>query len=164
PEPISEPSRNDSQLSSQDSDPRVLLRCPPQELTGEWTPEKWDYWLQEARENSNLAQDELALARQGMMTGDCNGDAVFMTGVDSKHLQTTFQALAAKLQQQFLKADVSLQVDSSVMQDENKTPELRQRQRVLQATSVAETMLLESPVMQYLSARGEGKMGKVKLI
>jgi DNA polymerase-3 subunit gamma/tau len=49
------------------------------------------------------------------------------------------------------------------MQDENKTPELRQRQRILQATSVAETMLLESPVMQYLSARGEGKMGKVKL-
>ena len=131
---------------------------------GEWTPEKWDYWLQEAREDGNLAQDELALARQGMMTGSCNGEAIFVTGVDSKHLQATFQELATKLQQQFPEADISLQVDNSVMQDENKTPERRQRQRVEQATSVAETMLLESPVMQYLLSRGEGKMGKVKLI
>lgn len=164
PEPIAEPIRNNSQLISQFDDPRTLLRCPVQELTGEWTPEKWDYWLQEAREAGNLAQDELALARQGMMTGGCNGNAIFVTGVDSKHLQATFQELATKLQQQFPEADISLQVDSSVMQDENKTPERRQRQRVAQATSVAETMLLESPVMQYLLTRGEGKMGKVKLL
>ncbi|GAF60001.1 DNA polymerase III subunits gamma and tau [Psychrobacter sp. JCM 18902] len=45
-----------------------MLRCSPQELLGEWTPEKWDYWLQTAREAEILAQDELALARQGMMT------------------------------------------------------------------------------------------------
>ena len=163
-EPVSEPSRNDSQLISKVDDPRTLLRCPPEELTGDWTPEKWDYWLQEAREEGNLAQDELALARQGMMTGSCNGKAIFVTGVDSKHMQATFQELSAKLQQQFPQADISLQVDSSVMQDENKTPERRQRQRVAQATSVAETMLLESPVMQYLLTRGEGKMGKVKLL
>ncbi len=164
PEPVSEPGRNDFQLVSKLNDPRTLLRCPPQELTGDWTPEKWDYWLQEAREEGSLAQDELALARQGMMTGSCNGKAIFVTGVDSTHMQATFQELAAKLQQQFPQADISLQVDRSVMQDEDKTPERRQRQRVAQATSVAETMLLESPVMQYLLTRGEGKMGKVKLI
>ncbi len=164
PEPVSELGRNDSQLVSKLNDPRTLLRCPPQELTGDWTPEKWDYWLQEAREEGSLAQDELALARQGMMTGSCNGKAIFVTGVDSTHMQATFQELAAKLQQQFPQADISLQVDRSVMQDEDKTPERRQRQRVAQATSVAETMLLESPVMQYLLTRGEGKMGKVKLI
>ena len=140
-----------------------MLRCPPQELTGEWTPDKWDYWLQTAREEGSLAEDERALARQGMMIGSCNGKATFITSVDSKHLQATFQQLAAKLQQQFEQADIDLQIDGSVMQADNKTPERRQQLRLEQATSVAESMLLESPVMQHLISRGEGKMGKVKL-
>ena len=162
-EPIAEPSGNDSQLIQQTDDPRILLRCSPQQMTGEWTPGKWDYWLQTAREDDMLAQDELALARQGMMTGVCNGKAVFITSVDSKHLQATFQQLAEKLQQQFTQAEISLQIDSSVMTADDKTPERRQRQRLVQATAVAESRLFNSPVMQYLTDRREGKMGKVQL-
>ena len=83
-------------------DPRTLLRCSPQELLGEWTPEKWDYWLQTARETEILAQDELAL---GSSRHDSRAYVMvrqlFITSVDSRHLQTTFQQLAAKLQQQF---------------------------------------------------------------
>ncbi|MGE6440071.1 hypothetical protein ACQKC9_00730 [Psychrobacter sp. NPDC078409] len=140
-----------------------MLRCPPQELTGEWNPEKWDYWLQTAREGEVLAQDELALARQGTMTGQCNGKATFLTSVDSKHLQVTFQQLAVKLQQQFTQADIDLKIDSSIMQTEDKTPERRQKKRLEQAKTVAETKLLKTPVMQYLTERGEGRMGKVQL-
>ncbi len=140
-----------------------MLRCLPQELLGEWTPEKWDYWLQTAREAEILAQDELALARQGMMTGLCDGKAIFITSVDSRHLQTTFQQLAAKLQQQFTQAEIDLQIDGSVMQAEDKTPERRQQKRLVQAKTVAEARLLATPVMQYLNERGEGKMGKVQL-
>ncbi|MGO3896896.1 MAG: DNA polymerase III subunit gamma/tau, partial [Psychrobacter sp.] len=153
---------NDSQLTMTADDPRTLLRCPPQELTGEWTPDKWDYWLQTAREAESLAQDELALARQGMMTGLCNGKSTFVTSVDSRHLQATFQHLAAKLQQQFEQAEIDLKIDSSV-QAEDKTPERRQQKRMVQAKSLAETKLLNTPVMQYLLERGEGKMGKVQL-
>lgn len=157
-------SQDNAQPITNIDDPRKLLYCPPQELTGEWTPEKWDYWLQTARASNSLASDQLALARQGMMTGQCNGESTFVTGVDSRHLQSTFQELAAKLQSEFPQAKIDLQVDSSVMQDENKTPERRQYQRTLQATALAESMLLESPVMQYLSERNEGKMGKIKLV
>ena len=132
-------------------------------MTGEWSPEKWDYWLQTAREADVLAQDELALARQGMMTGLCDGKAVFVTGVDSRHLQTTFQQLAAKLQQQFTQAEIDLKIDGSVMNAEDKTPERRQQKRLVQAKTVAESKLLNTPVMQYLTERGEGKMGKVQL-
>ncbi len=163
PEPVIEPSANNSQLTAQVDDPRTLLRCAPQELTGEWTPEKWDYWLQCAREAGSLATDELALARQGMMTGHCNAKAVFVTAVDSKHLQATFQQLAAKLQEQFTQADISLQIDSSIMQADDKTPERRQQKRLIEARTVAESRLLNTPVMQYLTERGEGKMGKVQL-
>lgn len=144
-------------------DPRTLLRCPEQVLTGEWTPEKWDYWLQTAREENSLAEDERALARQGMMTGLCNGESTFITNVDSKHLQATFEQLSAKLQQQFTQAEISLQIDKNVSENKDKTPESRQKMRLEQATLVAQTLLLESPVMQYLSHRNEGKMGKVKL-
>ncbi|MGP9636800.1 DNA polymerase III subunit gamma/tau, partial [Psychrobacter sp. AOP3-A1-26] len=162
-EPVVEPDENDSQLISQPDDPRTLLRCAPQELVGEWTPEKWDYWLQTAREAGSLASDELALARQGMMTGNCNGQAIFVTAVDSKHLQATFEQLAATLQEQFTQADISLQIDGSVMQAEDKTPERRQKKRLEQAKTMAESKLLNTPVMQYLTERGEGRMGNVQL-
>ena len=148
---------------SEFDDPRTLLRCAPQELIGEWNPEKWDYWLQTAREAEVLAQDELALARQGTMIGLCNGKSTFVTSVDSKHLQVTFQQLAEKLQQQFTQADIDLKIDSSVMQTDDKTPERRQQTRLAQAKTVAETKLLNTAVMQYLTERGEGKMGKVQL-
>ena len=140
-----------------------MLRCPAQELIGEWTPEKWDYWLQTAREVDILAPDELALARQGMMTGLCDGKAVFVTSVDSRHLQATFQQLAAKLKQQFTQANIDLKIDGSIMIAENKTPERRQQKRLVQATALAESKLLSTPVMQYLTERGEGRMGKVHL-
>lgn len=163
PEPVVEPKSRAAQLTAQTEDPRTLLLCPKQDLTGEWTPEKWDYWLQTARESEVLAEDERALARQGRMTGFCNGKAIFITNVDSKHLQATFEQLSVKLQQQFLQADISLQIEKSGSENRDQTPESRQQMRVEQATLAAQALLLASPVMQYLSDRGEGKMGKVKL-
>ena len=139
------------------------MRCAPQELFGEWTPEKWDYWLQTAREEDILASDELALARQGMMTGLCDGPSAFVTSIDSKHLQATFQQLAATLKQQFTQADISLEIDDSAQKTADKTPESRQKLRLEQAAQSAQELLLASPVMRYLTERGEGKMGKVKL-
>ena len=146
-----------------DADPRILLRCEAQELTGEWSAEKWDYWLQTAREDDILASDELALARQGMMKGQCDGSSTFVTSVDSKHLQKTFQQLAEKLKQQFNQADISLKIDNSVGQAGDKTPESRQKLRLDQATQAAQQLLSDSPVMQYLTQKGEGIMGNVKL-
>ncbi|MFZ2553425.1 DNA polymerase III subunit gamma/tau [Psychrobacter urativorans] len=158
------------ELSPQDShgavsinDPRTLLRCAPQSLTGEWNAEKWDYWLQSAREQNSLAEDERALARQGMMTGLCNGKSTFITTVDSKHLQATFEQLAAKLRQQFSQADISLRIDNSLNEVKDKTPESRQQLRLEQASLAAQELLLQSPVMQHLLERQQAKMGKVKL-
>ncbi len=169
---ITVPLSNDSQsitdsqviIDTDTDDPRTLLRCPPQTLTGEWTPEKWDYWLQTARENGTLAEDERAFARQGIITGQCNGQATFITAVDSTHVQATFQQLVSCLQQQFTQADIRLQTDSTRLQLTNQTPEHRQKIRQQQAISVAESMLTQSPVMQYLITEGQGIMGHVQLI
>ncbi|CAM3988546.1 DNA polymerase III subunit gamma/tau [Psychrobacter arenosus] len=151
-------------------DPRSLLKCPPQTLAGEWTVEKWDYWLQSARENKQLAEDELALARQGVMTGLCNGEATFLTGVNSPHLHATFAQLITKLQDQFPNTQITLQVDASIGQQalsetgNGRTPEMRQKQRLKQAETVATQKLQQSPVMQYLTNLGQGQMGKVKIM
>lgn len=146
-------------------DPRHLLRCPEQSLTGEWSVEKWDYWLQNARETQQLAKDELALARQGVMSGQCDGPATFLTAFDARHIQSTFQQLVKSLQQQFPNTSVSLAVDPDITHEEKGwTPELRQKQRMTQATAVATQKLQQSPVMKYLASRGQGRMGKVKII
>ena len=97
------------------------------------------------------------------MTGLCDGPSAFVTSIDSKHLQATFQQLAATLKQQFTQADISLEIDDSAQKTADKTPESRQKLRLEQAAQSAQELLLASPVMRYLTERGEGKMGKVKL-
>ena len=49
------------------------------------------------------------------------------------------------------------------MHADDKTPERRQQKRLVQAESLAESKLLNTPVMQYLTERGEGRMGKPQL-
>lgn len=160
----------DQALAVLPDDPRSLLKCPPQILAGEWSVEKWDYWLQTARENKQLAEDELALARQGVMTGLCDGEATFLTGVNSPHLQATFAQLITKLKDQFPSTQITLQVDPSMGQQtlsetgHGRTPEMRQKLRLQQAETVATQKLQQSPVMQYLTDLGQGQMGKVKII
>lgn len=168
-EPI-QPVEPTQELAVLPDDPRSLLKCPPQTLAGEWTVEKWDYWLQTARENKQLAEDELALARQGVMTGLCDGEATFLTGVNSPHLHATFAQLITKLQDQFPNTQIALQVDPSIGQQalsetgNGRTPEMRQKQRLKQAETVATQKLQQSPVMQYLTNLGQGQMGKVKIM
>ena len=173
PQPIVDPIKPvepTQELTVLPDDPRSLLKCPPQTLAGEWSVEKWDYWLQTARENKQLAEDELALARQGVMTGLCDGDATFLTGVNSPHLHATFAQLVGKIQQQFPNTQITLQVDPSIGQQavtatgSGGTPEMRQKQRLQQAEMVATQKLQQSPVMQYLANLGQGQMGKVKII
>ncbi|MDO5769219.1 MAG: hypothetical protein Q4P13_06920, partial [Psychrobacter sp.] len=160
PKPIIE---SNPELESQD--PRSLLKCPAQPLEGQWSVEKWDYWLQTAREQQQLDQDELALARQGLMTGECDGEAIFLTAISSPHLQATFTQLVNKIQQQFPNADIRLKVTPDMADQQSAyTPELRQQQRLMQATELATSKLLQSEVMQYLLNRGQGRMGKVKII
>ncbi len=140
-----------------------MLTCLPQELSGQWSPDKWDYWLQLARASRLLAADELALARQGIMVGECHGAATFITAFDSRHMQSTFEQLASKIQAQFSGAKIELMVDGSLMQSDNDTPHERQQQRFIQAQTAAEVMILQSPVMQYLANQREGELTQIEL-
>lgn len=145
------------------ADPREQLICPPQELTGQWTVEKWDFWVQHARQQNIFDKDELALARQGMMVGDCQGASQFITHVHSHNFDAIFSNMIAHLQQHFPTASYQLQSknmpaqqpDTTQHQDESiwqqNLPCNRQQARVQQAMLQAKQQLSASAVMQYLA-------------
>lgn len=59
--------------------PLALLKPTDVPLEGEWTPAKWDYWVFNAREQGWLDEDELVLAKRGVMTGEIHGVSQFVT-------------------------------------------------------------------------------------
>jgi len=64
------------QVSSIPTDlmPQDILQLQAQQLVGEWTVEKWEYWFR----NSDLSPAVQELAQQGLMTGQIDAESVFM--------------------------------------------------------------------------------------
>ena len=64
------------QVSSASADlmPQNILQLQPQQLVGEWTVEKWEYWFR----SSGLSPAVQELAQQGLMAGQINAESVFM--------------------------------------------------------------------------------------
>ena len=62
-------------VSTQDSGlmPQDILRLSPQQLEGDWTVDKWEYWFR----NSTLSPAVQELAQQGVMTGQIDGESLF---------------------------------------------------------------------------------------
>ena len=162
--PTEQSSKSEINSPLSDEDPRSLLKCAPVELVGEWTPEKWDYWLQTARESGALAYDQLAMARQGVMTGEISGESVFKVAFDTKNMQSIFKHLANHLNQQF-GAQVSIAVDTSLNSDnEDFLPQNRQKLREVKAKDYAKQLLTNSPVMQRLIHDFKGEIVNLKLL
>lgn len=62
-------------VSTQDSGlmPQDILKLSPQQLEGDWTVDKWEYWFR----NSTLSPAVQELAQQGVMTGQVDGESLF---------------------------------------------------------------------------------------
>jgi DNA polymerase III subunit gamma/tau len=54
--------------------PKDILRVAEQDLTGDWTVEKWEYWFR----NSELSPAVQELAQQGLMKGQIDAASVFV--------------------------------------------------------------------------------------
>lgn len=150
------------------NDPRSLLQCPPADLTGQWNEKKWDYWLFLARQEERLSTDELALANQGVMTGDMQGESVFVSQTQAKNFINVFERLVGVLQQDFPNANFQLTADASLadmMQktDEPKLPKERQKHRQNLAEQQAIKLLEQSPVMQQLKQQSGATINQIKL-
>ncbi|MBW4010157.1 DNA polymerase III subunit gamma/tau [Moraxella osloensis] len=144
--------------------PLALLKPTHVTLEGEWTPAKWDYWVFNAREQGWLDEDELVLAKRGVMTGEIHGVSQFVTEQNFLTHTATFDNFCQKLQQRFEGIDIRLAESASNFQAlEKLKPEALQEAREKLALQQATQQLEQQAVTQALLQQ-HASISSVKLI
>ena len=144
--------------------PLALLKPTDVPLEGEWTPAKWDYWVFNAREQGWLDDDELVLAKRGVMTGEIHGVSQFVTEQNFLTHTATFDNFCQKLQQRFEGIDIRLAESASNFQAlEELKPEALQEAREKLALQQATHQLEQQAVTQALLQQ-QASISAVKLI
>ena len=147
-----------------DISPLALLKPTDVPLEGEWTPAKWDYWVFNAREQGWLDEDELVLAKRGVMTGEIHGVSQFVTEQNFLTHTATFDNFCQKLQQRFEGIDIRLAESASNFQAlEKLKPEALQAAREKLALQQATHQLEQQAVTQALLQQ-HASISSVKLI
>ena len=144
--------------------PLALLKPTDVPLEGEWTPAKWDYWVFNAREQGWLDDDELVLAKRGVMTGEIHGVSQFVTEQSFLTHTATFDNFCQKLRQLFEGIDIRLAESTSNFQAlEELKPEALQEAREKLALQQATHQLEQQAVTQALLQQ-HASISSVKLI
>lgn len=147
-----------------DISPLALLKPTHVPLEGEWTPAKWDYWVFNAREQGWLDDDELVLAKRGVMTGEIHGVSQFVTEQSFLTHTATFDNFCQKLRQLFKGIDIRLAEGASNFQAlEKLKPEALQEAREKLALQQATHQLEQQAVTQALLQQ-HASISSVKLI
>ena len=147
-----------------DISPLALLKPTHVTLEGEWTPAKWDYWVFNAREQGWLDDDELVLAKRGVMTGEIHGVSQFATEQNFLTHTATFDNFCQKLQQRFEGIDIRLAESASNFQAlEKLKPEALQEAREKLALQQATHQIEQQAVTQALLQQN-ASISSVKLI
>lgn len=147
-----------------DISPLALLKPTEVPLEGEWTPAKWDYWVFNAREQGWLDDDELVLAKRGVMTGEIHGISQFVTEQSFLTHTATFDNFCQKLRQLFEGIDIRLAESTSNFQAlEKLKPEALQEAREKLALQQATHQLEQQAVTQALLQQ-HASISSVKLI
>lgn len=147
-----------------DISPLALLKPTDVPLEGEWTPAKWDYWVFNAREQGWLDDDELVLAKRGVMTGEIHGISQFVTEQSFLTHTATFDNFCQKLRQRFEGIDIRLAESASNFQAlEKLKPEALQEAREKLALQQATHQLEQQAVTQALLQQN-ASISAVKLI
>lgn len=147
-----------------DISPLALLKPTDVPLEGEWTPAKWDYWVFNAREQGWLDDDELVLAKRGVMTGEIHGVSQFVTEQSFLTHTATFDNFCQKLRQRFEGIDIRLAESASNFQAlEQLKPETLQEAREKLALQQATHQLEQQAVTQALLQQ-HASISSVKLI
>ena len=124
----------------------------PITLAGEWTVQKWDYWIAVARREHKLDADELAMASHAMMVGQIDGNCQLYVSEHNRQIFSSFKGFAKKFSQDFSSTHLH---DETPLLDQSEfahlaTPAQKQKQRDEQVLITASNQLLNSPVLQSL--------------
>lgn len=125
-----------------------FLQPPVCQLPGEWTPEKWDYWLSLARLEKIFDVDELALMADSVMVGQIEGKSTLYVPQSNLQVDVSFANLHAKMADYYPKIELDLQY--LVAKDSIDSPTSRRIAREEQAVLGVKNQLIASPVFQKL--------------
>ncbi|WP_312088166.1 DNA polymerase III subunit gamma/tau [Acinetobacter variabilis] len=136
--------------------PQDILQIPVQNMQGEWTVEKWEFWFR----NSQLSPAVQELAQYGIMTGQINAASVF-------HIPERYQPLLSQLQHH-LEAALREQWPQTIFQVkfedvEQLTPYTMQQERKVRAFKRAEELLQAEPAVRDLLEQFDGELHNIQL-
>lgn len=127
--------------------PFEILAHPYAELSGEWSAEKWEYWLRERAQAGVLSGGELSLGQHGLMRGEIGGKIEFV--IAPEHRVLTSQMLDGLLAA--LKADwPQTQLEIVQATPIEITPVKRKEARIGQAEVRARELLVSDPAIEPL--------------
>ena len=145
-------------VSAQDSNlmPQDILRLTPQQLDGEWTVEKWEYWFR----NSTLTPAVQELAQQGVMTGKIDGESLFQIPPKYEQLLNQLQhALEQALKNEW--PNTHFQVKYAEV--EATTPYSLQNERKEKAYARASELLYAESAVKDILQNFEGELQNIQL-
>ena len=145
-------------VSAQDSNlmPQDILRLTPQQLDGEWTVEKWEYWFR----NSTLTPAVQELAQQGVMTGQIDGESLFQIPPKYEQLLNQLQhALEQALKNEW--PNTHFQVKYAEV--EATTPYSLQNERKEKAYARASELLHAESAVKDILQNFEGELQNIQL-
>lgn len=146
------------QVSSASVDlmPQDILQLQPQQLVGEWTVEKWEYWFR----SSGLSPAVQELAQQGLMAGQINAESVFMIPQRYEQLLTQLRHVL----EDALKAEwPQTRFDVKYAEVETITPYTMQAQRKQKAFQRAYELLQNEDTVKGLVQTFEGELHNIQL-
>ena len=146
------------QVSSASADlmPQDILQLQPQQLVGEWTVEKWEYWFR----SSGLSPAVQELAQQGLMAGQINAESVFMIPQRYEQLLTQLRHVL----EDALKAEwPQTRFDVKYAEVETITPYTMQAQRKQKAFQRAHELLQNEDTVKGLVQTFDGELQNIQL-
>ena len=142
--------------ASADLMPQDILQLQPQQLVGEWTVEKWEYWFR----SSGLSPAVQELAQQGLMAGQINAESVFMIPQRYEQLLTQLRHVL----EDALKAEwPQTRFDVKYAEVETITPYTMQAQRKQRAFQRAHELLQNEDTVKGLVQTFDGELHNIQL-
>lgn len=136
--------------------PQDILKLAEQELEGEWTLEKWEYWFR----TSQLSPAVQELAQYGLMSGNIDGICTF-------NIPQQYEGMLSQLQHA-LESEVKLRWPNTQFtvkygKVDEITPYIKQIERKEKAFQRAIDLLQQNPVVKDLLNTFDGQLQNIQL-
>lgn len=136
--------------------PQDILKLTPQQLDGEWTVDKWEYWFR----NSTLTPAVQELAQQGVITGQIDGESLFQIAPKYEQLLNQLQhTLEQTLKNEW--PNTHFQVKYAEV--EVTTPYSLQNERKEKAYARASELLHAESAVKDILQNFEGELQNIQL-